>query len=211
MATLWTFGDSLTEGFKSNDKWAKTYVKWKGYTPKTYGEIIAEYLQYEIINLGRGGSDNYSIFETFCNNVSKFESDDIIIIGWSDVIRFRLNNKIGSWISLLPNHLNPFDDIDNISQNTIDEILVNRMSKVYIDEVNSWIKLINKLTKDFKIINWSAFNKGKLNCLYVSKTIESIDMETKGKILDGHFSEIGHVQLSEKLMSFGNIKKRKFI
>jgi hypothetical protein len=207
MSSVWTFGDSFTEGFKSEDSWAKTYVEWKGYVPLTYGEIISNKLNYEIINLGKSGFDNYSIFETFCKNIKKIKDNDIVIIGWSDVGRFRLSNENEEWKRLLPNTFDGTNKLNNISQNTIDEILVNRLSNLYVEEVNSWIELIKMSSNNFKVINWSTFNKGEINGIFV-KGVEKIKSETKGVIDDGHFSENGQKQLSEILfMEINNCKK----
>ena len=41
MATVWAFGDSLTEAFSPNFKWTKEYIEWKGYTPKVYGNFVS--------------------------------------------------------------------------------------------------------------------------------------------------------------------------
>ena len=52
MNTLWTFGDSFTDFFYPPDKseihWRQKYIKFKGYTPKVYGEIIAEKLNLNL-------------------------------------------------------------------------------------------------------------------------------------------------------------------
>jgi hypothetical protein len=203
MGTVWTFGDSLTEGFKSGDLWARTYVKWKGYIPLTYGEIVANNFEYQIINLGKGGSDNYTIFETFCKNVNKFEENDIVIIGWSDIGRFRLCNINGRWTSIVPNFLNDITNIDNLSQNTVNEILVNRTSDVYIDEVNNWINVIKKSLNGIKLINWSTFNQGKINGYFINN-IELIFNETNGKVNDSHFSEKGQRTVAETIIKLIN-------
>ena len=69
MATLWTFGDSMTAGYTEGSGWADKYIEWKGYKPKIYPEIISDKLGMELKNLAKGGYDNYSIFETLCANV----------------------------------------------------------------------------------------------------------------------------------------------
>ena len=48
MATIWAFGDSLTERYNPNESWAKKYIDWKGYLPKVYGNFIAETLNYDL-------------------------------------------------------------------------------------------------------------------------------------------------------------------
>jgi hypothetical protein len=203
MSTLWTFGDSLTDGFRSNDIWAKKYVDWKGYIPLTYGELISKEINYDLINLGKGGSDNYTIFESFMKNIDNIKNGDIVIIGWSEVGRFRLSTKSNTWTSFVPNFDNNLTNMKNVSNQTIMEVCVNRLSDVYIDEVNIWINFIKKVIKDFKIINWSTFNQGKINGIFISE-IEQITKDTKGEINDAHFSEIGQKQLSEILLT--NIK-----
>ena len=199
MNTVWTFGDSLTEGFRSNETWAKDYIKWKGYVPLTYGEIISKELNFELVNLGKGGSNNYSIFESFIKNIENIKKDDIVILGWSEVTRYRLANKYNKWVSFVPNFDHNFMNIENISRNTAEEILVNRQSKVYIDEVNIWIKFLKYVIKDFKIINWSTFNDGEIDGVFVTG-VERILDETNGDTIDGHFSEKGQMELAEILI-----------
>jgi len=64
--TLWTYGDSFTESMNTatGALWVDEYVGWKGYIPKVYGEIISDNMGMELVNLGKGGSDNYSIFQS---------------------------------------------------------------------------------------------------------------------------------------------------
>lgn len=207
MATVWTFGDSFTDGFRSVDSWAKRYVMWKGYQPKTYGEIIAENLGFELVNLGKGGSDNYSIFETFCESVGRIKKNDIIIFGWSSPLRFRVVGDWDNWKPILP-RMNINDELPkNISKSTVDEIMVNRDHHLCSIEVNNWIRFINLAFKDNRIVHWTAF-KCNIEAIYV--VASRITLETNGEIDDGHFSEKGHLELSEKLMS-KFIKKNKII
>ena len=42
MATVWTFGDSLTAPYSEDYDWSNNYIKWKGYIPKVYGDIISD-------------------------------------------------------------------------------------------------------------------------------------------------------------------------
>ena len=135
----------------------------------------------------------------FIKNIDNIKDGDIVIIGWSDIGRFRLATKNNSWNSFVPNHENNYTDMENISNQTIMELCVNRLSDVYIDEINIWINFIKKTIKNFKIINWSTFNQGKIDGIFV-KEIEQITNETNGVIKDAHFSEKGQKQLSEILL-----------
>ena len=100
--------------------------------------------------------------------------------------------------------------MENISNQTIMEVCVNRLSDVYINEVNIWINFIKKTIKNFKVINWSTFSQGKINGIFV-KEIEQITNETNGVIKDAHFSEKGQKQLSEILLSKINGNYNKII
>jgi lysophospholipase L1-like esterase len=200
MATIWTFGDSLTERYNSNESWAKKYIDWKGYLPKVYGNFIAETLNYDLQNLGKAGCDNYTIFETFCKTYSKIKDGDIVIIGWTNVSRFRLVNRYDEWNTINPHFDTPMDNFEHISKNTLDEILINRDSKHYINEVNNWIQFINSASVNKNVVHWNTIKgKGELNTHHFFE-MERINTETKGLIDDAHFSETGQRDLALELI-----------
>jgi len=209
MKRLWTFGDSFTEGYNEKYEWSKNYIKWKGYTPKVYGEVIADRLDVDLKNIGQGGSDNYTILERVCENVDKIKDDDLIIIGWSSPIRFRLVGEDETvWHSLIPNFNNNIDSFGKmISQSTLDEIFVNRDTSPYQHEVIHWIKLLNKTFKTNTIIHWTHAMHG--TNLWNFGQCNRIITETKGEVNDGHYSEIGHIELADALMSIMDSKINK--
>ena len=191
---LYIFGDSFSAGFSFESNWTNPYVNWKGYSPKGFGEIISQKLNLELINLAENASDNYSILQKFCDNEKNIKKNDLVIIGWSSPLRFRLVSK--DWITILPNY-DKFStkeiDKTKISESTLIEILLNRDDIRYCNEVNSWIKLLNNLDKN--IIHWTSFDQ-RLDCMFLNK-FETIVTETNGKLNDWHFSENGHKQLSD--------------
>lgn len=191
---LYIFGDSFSAGFSFESNWTNPYVNWKGYTPKGFGEIISQKLNLELINLSENASDNYSILQKFCDNEKNIKKNDLVIIGWSSPLRFRLVSK--DWITILPNH-DKFStkeiDKTKISESTLIEILLNRDDIRYCNEVNSWIKLLNNLDKN--IIHWTPFDQ-RLDCMFLNK-FETIFTESNGELNDWHFSENGHIQLSD--------------
>ena len=191
---LYLFGDSFSAGFSFESNWTNPYVNWKGYRPKGFGEIISQKLNLELINLSENASDNYSILQKFCDNEKNIKKNDLVIIGWSSPLRFRLVSK--DWITILPNY-DKFStkeiDKTKISESTLIEILLNRDDVRYCNEVNSWIKLLNNLDKN--IIHWTPFDQ-RLDCMFLSK-FETIFSETNGELNDWHFSENGHIQLSD--------------
>lgn len=198
--TLWTFGDSYTAGF-IKQQWADSYIKWKGYTPKVYGDIVSEELGIQLINRGVSGSDNYTIFENICNASPHIKKNDIIIVGWTSLQRFRLALDSGTWIKLLPNAKRDVSSLQNISNKTIDEIFVNRMNDLYLSEVVSWIKFIDSAFSSNIVIHWSPFGLN-LSKHFLKIHYMDIKTETNGEVDDGHYSEIGHVNLAKDLLKF---------
>jgi hypothetical protein len=203
---LWTFGDSFTDRF-TNTGWSEKYVEWKGYAPKVYGEIIADKLDLELINLGKAGSDNYTIFQTICDVSNSVKSDDMIIIGWSSPLRYRLVNMYNRWWPIIPHSDTTMITFENVSKNTMNEIAVNRAHNLYVYEVNSWIKLLNYTFLKNNIIHWSPF-EGMVQNFFGG--IESIKTETGGELDDSHYSEKGQQMLSDTLllMLSQNINKK---
>ncbi len=195
MSTLWTFGDSLTERFRDDHEWSKKYIEWKGYTPKVYGELLSDELKLKLENKGSNGSDNYKIFETICRTAKDIKDGDKIIIGWSDVARFRLVGANGKWVSLIPNFKNHINDLGYVTIDTVEQILVNRGdSTLYTDEVNSWIEFINLHFKNNEVIHWTQFNK-EFNAHRLD-LFTTITKETNGEIFDRHYGEIGQKELA---------------
>ena len=195
---LLTFGDSFTAGYDQYSKWATEYINWKGYKPKIFSEIIAENMNIQLINCGIPGGDNNSILESFFKNYIQINDGDIVLINWSTIERFRVVTKDDRWRTMVPCFGNTSIDID-LSENTIEEMLVNRMSVKFIDEVNHWINYINVTNKHVNLIHWTPFVK-KLNCQHLTG-FNTISDETKNKFTDGHLSELGQVQLADVMMT----------
>ena len=199
--TLWTFGDSFTEDYQEHHGWSKQYIDFKGYTPKSYPQILSEMLDCDLENCGKGGYDNYSIFESICENVEKFYQGDTIIVNWSDTIRFRLAGMDNQWGRFVPNNIN-FDNVptENVCQRTFEEIIVNRSRELYVEEVNKWINLLKVLTREkFTIIHWTPFDLPSLDA-YKFSVNETINKETLGQINDHHYNEKGQVMLAGYLI-----------
>ena len=215
MAKLWTFGDSFTDSFLKKahstiPDWRDSYIEWKGYVPKVYGEILSDRLGMELMNYGTGGWDNYSIFESFCNVVDKIEKKDFVIFEWSSSVRFRLTDEDGNWHNFIPKYDNPTILAEYMDRDSINKLLANRANKKYGEEVNAWIKLINNTLKDNNVIHWTPF-VGNINATFL-KEFELIRDETGGVINDGHFSESGHIELSNVLeRKYNRIKNKEII
>jgi hypothetical protein len=215
MNTLWTFGDSFTQSYippaDRGRNWRNDYIEWKGYDTKVYPEFIAEKLNLNLVNKGEGGCDNSYIFEEFCKVASQIQKDDIVIFGWTDVHRFRLFNKENECGFFNANALDKdggaifsqefFNTFDFLSIQTIEEMIVNRDSKMFINELCNWVNLINLFLKDINVIHWS-WDRNNSICknIIISTRYERIFDETKGSIIDYHWSENGHKMFSGHLI-----------
>jgi len=195
--TIWAFGDSFTEGYE--DDWGDEYIKWKGYKPKNYTEILSEKLGMPLINFGKGGSDNYTIFENFCKNINNFKKDDIIIIGWTSIYRIRLVDNKNNWKVFMPGYDENCDSFPNLSVKTIQQIIVDRNSHLYIEELNYIIMMLDSIPKEYKLYQWTHCNDGKLISTLISHC-ERIFSETNQELTDGHYSENGNIQLTDYLL-----------
>lgn len=210
------FGDSYTADFKDN--LIPTYIeykKWYGDTfPKSWPILLSEKLNIELLNYGIGGTCNDIIFETFIKKINVLKKNDIVIIGWTFLTRFKwYNDKGDNFVSILSNeHKNR-----NISKETATEILVNRSNTKWSEDVELKKEIIIKLSEliGFKIYFWSIDSniKNELNEIHLCCNQLSVDdnililmkklggkninEETQGLVEDRHFGESGHIILSE--------------
>ena len=109
---------------------------------------------------------------------------------------------------MIPHMLVNFKKIGNVSAESVLEILENRYHIKYCEEVESWIKLINKSLDKCKVIHWK-YHIEKINIPMITEK-ENINKETNGLINDGHYSENGQQSVADELMEiiqFGNKTK----
>lgn len=219
MSKLWVFGDSFSA---KNNRLVSSYVERKGYVPKVFSDFLSNKLNITYRNMGISGADNYTIIDTVIDSLSRINSNDIIIIGWSSTTRFRIASKKGNFLTIRPNSLSN-DELNDIIYMTdicvdcLNEIVVNRNNQIYIDEINRYIRLIDQMYPSNVIINWSPF-KQETDGMFVTpitQKIETIFDETNGEISDKHFSERGHEQMSnyfyDLIKNYDNNKKVKFL
>lgn len=226
MSTLHTFGCSYTAFYENSKR--KEYIEYKkfngGKFPKIWPELLSEKLNFDLNNLGAEGSSNYEIFHSFCDNIENLKKDDIVIIGWSYKERFRIvNPKTKQFVRVGPGFF-PNPEIKGVSEDCIEEILVNRMEKRWVDEVVSWEKIIKKLC-DFigvKLLIWSfdttiPKHDGFAYLLNHEYGATNILEETDGKIDDHHYGTKGHMVQADYFLGVinGNIiynyKEKKLI
>lgn len=204
MNKLWTYGDSFSESFELNKPvddtdWKIPYLKWKGYVPKIYSEILANDLNLVLMNKSLSGIDNHTIFERVVKDIDEIKESDIVIINWTSTLRFRIINKWNMFSSIVPNDYKYNGNYYRISEDTLNDIVVMRDSVRYSDEVNYFIKIINKSLPNNKVIHWTPFENNSTIDAYTISDLQTIWHETNEKVNDYHFSELGHIHLSRIL------------
>ena len=208
MKRIYVFGDSFTDAnIISNNK---SYLQWKGYTPKTFHQIISKKLDLEVVNFSKSyGMDNYTIFQEICDNINQMDGS-IVIINWSEPIRFRMvDTSTQKWRTIIPSSVmrlkRGLPYVNGVMNETIDDIFINRENQLWLTEINSWINIINKALLNCTVVHWTWYNNTER---------ETITEETNGDVVDFHYSEKGHLQLSEwilKQISDGGYIKNPFL
>ena len=203
---IWVFGDSFSSRY-DNDKqgsWARDYVKWEGYAPKVFGDLIATKYNTQINNLSVPACDNDTIFELIIKNAPFIKKNDIVIIGWTSIERFRLCFYGKTFVTFLPswsdNDTNNYESV-GISNSTINDVLINRSQRAHAEEFIIRYDFINWLLRDNKLIQWTPFSHGHFSFHKSYCETVNITQETNGIVDDGHFSKTGHHQLFEYFTS----------
>jgi hypothetical protein len=231
MKKLYGFGDSFTEG-QPIDCTYPPFIKWKesrgGDLPKAWIELLGEKLNMEVINYGRGGNSNQQIFADLCQYSHHFNEGDIVIVNWTYKHRFRwaaFETEFDGECRYKDKHGNPTDTFrrlsvnnDNvedfifISKTTKDEIIQNRMSIQYSNEIYGYENLIEQYasSKKFNVYFWSAdddiinklpFNERNVKryiCAnLINETIVSDDIHYSGLLMD-YIKILGGKTISEE-------------
>jgi hypothetical protein len=212
MNKLWVFGDNNSAIFgKTKERRFKYYKEYRGGVfPKSWSELLSNQLNFELKNMAVFGQSNYDIFDMFCKCAEQIQKDDIVIIGWGYVQRFRLvDETTNSFVTIRPNqfkseHINNPALLNGIDINVVNSILNNRTNTEWITEIYGWENVINLLSKyiGFKIVYWT-FDTTLNKSYYISTNnfrmdllqmgAEDITLETNGKLIDDNFGEKGQI------------------
>lgn len=240
MNKLYTFGCSFTEDFDpfmvfpytTRYKYVMEYHN--GVIPKSWPQIMAEDLSMELKNysgiggfsneMGDEGNCNFSIFNNLCQASVDFQKGDMVIIEWTFMERFKWVDFDGNkMITILPKQIP-----ENLNKDVIENILLNRTHKMWIEELFKYQILINKLSESigFDVYYWTIDNrivqnkfvtirKDKRwllsNKLYPNEDYSFIVKkngglrivdETNGLINDGHMASSGHKVLADLFLKY---------
>jgi hypothetical protein len=206
MNKLFVFGDSYSAHYDSNNQFFVDYVKYLNgeLLPEIWPVLLSKKLNLQLENVGICGACNYTIFEDFCKKSHNISENDVIIIGWSSLERFRFYDDRTKFFKCYVPQFNDTHTIKNVSKHTVEEIFYNRSYDEWVNEVRSWENLIKKLQSmiKFKLILWSF--DVRINHIYfnfytelINRGAKTIKQETNNKINDGHYGKMGHIQQSE--------------
>ncbi len=157
---LYVFGDSHTQTFESHQQarseWAIKYINHLGYCPKNYADLVSEYYGIEVVNNGKGGCSNYTIFDTFMDVYERIEPKDIVVFGWTSEGRFRVASEVNSFVDVIPFNHHPAQN-DDVPKNVTDIISYNKVNyNIWWKEILNFVKIIKGLLPDNKnILHWT--------------------------------------------------------
>lgn len=227
MRKLWIFGCSHSSpysDFPNHDGSETAYMKYKkfkgGCYPPTWMELLSKKLNLEVNYLSRGGLSNYGIFSLLCTNVKNIQANDIVIIEWTYLERFRLvsNNMFHDFII----NNNSFDFQSVGGKEIVDNIFFNRTNNKWAEEIYDYENIIDELSinKNFDVFYWTVCdrifqsrlvhkrelkkylipesNKNILNFFIDKYGAQTISMETNNEIPDDHLGEMGHQVIADK-------------
>ena len=156
---LYVFGDSHTQSFKSHNnagsQWSVDYTKLLGYEPKNFADVLSSELDIELVNYGKGGCSNYTIFDTFLDMYEEIKKNDILVFGWTTENRFRISNDLNEFVDVMPFNSHPKQN-DDVDKNTVNQIAINKLNyNIWWKEINNFIKIIKNLSATKNIHFWT--------------------------------------------------------
>jgi hypothetical protein len=214
--SLWIFGDSFSVPFKKIED-VHPYIPYKGYCPKIFSDILSEELDLNLIDMSVGGCSNQTILHTYIKNVNKIKSDDILIFGWTQPIRFRIASKRNDFYDVIIAVAPYMEEFIDMSIDTLNDITINRSThSIFWDELIDYVNIINKTSNESLIFHWTWVEPTKdvdvnvyenkfYNLLEPFKKYKTVKEETNGDIDDFHYGEVGHIELANDLLD--RIKK----
>jgi hypothetical protein len=184
MSTLWTFGDSFTEGHgcRTEDEYYKNYSKTGD---KIWPVLLSELLNVNLVNCGVGGYSNDMIFDSIIDNWLKIKKNDYVFIGLTYSHRFDV----------------PFGNkLKSIVHDFRDANLTTEESQTIINFQHYFSDNILYKNRQHKRFNWIKGLLISKECNLVAlwdvqietKNLETITGATNRDIIDGHLSYNSH-------------------
>lgn len=204
MRTLYVIGDSFSTAFDFGGKFREDYIKFKGYVPKYWGQMVAEELDLNLVTYGSVG-DNEQILDKLIDILDSIKENDILCIGWTSILRFRWAFQ-DKWLCMFPTTSTDFHS-SFITKPAHEEMIVNRENVLYKESLLKRIKLIEMALPNNLIISWSWENNLSIKANIEGVVYETISDDTDGLINDHHWSENGNKEFADWLID--KINKNK--
>jgi hypothetical protein len=207
---LWVFGDSFSVPFE-RVKNEHPYVPYKKYCPKIFSNIISENLNLELTDRSRGGSSNYDIFHTYIKEIDNIKDGDILIFGWTQIIRFRIASKRNDFYDVIIAVVEHMKELIDIPSKSLFDLTLNRSNNsIYFDELSDYIKVIKESKPNCKILHWTwveplfkdSYENNFYGLLIPYKKYKTVKEETNGEVNDFHYGEEAHLELANDLLKF---------
>jgi hypothetical protein len=160
MTSIWTFGDSFTDlfenQFKTDIRWSMDYRDYcKGIPPKNFAQIVADRMGMNLRPCGQGGTSNYTIFYSFIQQIEKFKSGDIAIVGWTVTNRYLVANPSNTFNEVLNPDLHAVPHPD-VSRAATIELALNRSNyTIWYSELLYFMKIMKMARPDVKFFFWT--------------------------------------------------------
>lgn len=206
--TLWTFGDSFTQGFSCipivEYPTIPEYYEYKKIADDIWPNLLSKYLGIKLINEGLGGISNDSIIDIIIDNWDSIKPGDIVIIGMTFNVRIdvpikenkklKINKpRLYSMSNLLNSEL--INDMTDIEKETIINFQYHfAKSKLFKERNIKRFNHIKKLleAKEIFVFVWELENE-------INK-YETIITATNGVIKDNHWSFKGNYDFAKFIM-----------
>jgi hypothetical protein len=187
---IYIIGDSFSEDpqGKHRTNYIDRYIEYKGRDVKFYPNLLSEHFKQPITNLSIGGTCNETILVEFMKIYPLLKPNDLIVLGWTSVTRFSTVSIKNKWSTNL-------HEDGPLSKQTLDEVKVMRTHDLFKKRLLDIIDFIDVvIPKDVTIIHWTWSFGNPWTSPYTIKS------ETNGEIDDSHYSELGHLDLFNKMI-----------
>lgn len=230
MNSVWVFGDSMTAPISGKfPEKSSPYSEWLGRYAKVSCEMLAEHFDFEPMNRGVAGASNNQIFANFLKEHTNIKSGDIVVIGWSPIMRYRIasyskfSDSQHTWLQIWARGYKP--QVENtcldgkwLTEEVAEQIVLNRneFKDLYSEEINEWTSFIKEWAdlKGVTVITWTWCQKEfggehSINVDIPPRRRTDMSMETDNMVKDGHYGEVGHKELFEEILDYLKRKNSK--
>ena len=199
---LWVFGDSFSTPWSQTKGEHKRY--WVQKNPIHFEQILLQELSVEAsTNLAVSGYSNSDIIETIGKNIKDIDESDYVLIGWSDITRYRTRvlNK-NQWTTVSINNIRPHTPN---SPKYFHEECFSRDHQIVVEELESWICILNRaLPKN--TLHWTPFQDQvvhhKMDLFTPNFKLKRIFEE--GEVNDKHITEEAHKDVANWMIDIFN-------